>query len=143
MEPQSINCMLLVSDTVYLYDSLFSEEISPRVELRIAVVMTTSERAMEVLIVHSHQQTSSVDCGLFSIVNAMVFAMQRKILSTTFDVSKLRSLWLECINKRAIICFPNLSQQEVAEADMDMLEVEVHCLCLLSAMNFIISNAWN
>jgi len=121
----------LSSDTVYLLDSLYNNELSPEVETQIATIMNTTENSIEVNVPDILQQDNSVDCGLHCIANAIQFATDRKITKTVFITRHLRPHWLECIESGKISLFPSSRQIHHSLIEMQFKDISVFCICRL------------
>lgn len=113
-------------------DSLKKIPLSGHIKLQVAMIARTKEKYIRIERPPCKQQRNSIDCAVFAIANATEFCYSGRTDFIDFDQSKLRSHWLECLQKNHISPFPRLqSRPKKTREEVDVTDVNVYCICRL------------
>ena len=91
--------------TVILFDSLYHDIISQKVEDQVKDLLADSFQKLEYA--PCQQQTNGSDCGVFAIVFATSLVLGSTPQDMTFDIAKMRPHLVACLRAGAMTQFPS------------------------------------
>ena len=119
-----------VEGQIYLFDSLFSGNLSPSLQIQLASLYGGDFNTITVRVPSIQQQNNSVDCGLFAIANIVQFCYGYYIGKDLikFDVEFLREHLVHCLERQHMTPFPRIETKAKLNKKKTIY-VDISCDC--------------
>ena len=116
--------------TINVYDSLHGN-LSPPAQRVVADLLQCKEANITIRYMDVQWQSNGYDCGLFALANATALCAGIDPTSVTFEQSKMRKHFLECLERNCLVPFPIRGQRRhVSPARID--KFSIYCVCRLT-----------
>ena len=119
-----------VEGQIYVFDSLFSGNLSPSLQIQLASLYGGDFNTITVRVPSIQQQNNSVDCGLFAIANIVQFCYGYYIGKDLikFDVEFLREHLVHCLERQHMTPFPRIETKAKLNKKKTIY-VDISCDC--------------
>ena len=126
------------NNRVYMLDSKYCNELSTSLRLQFSSLYGSGKTCLNIFAPNVQQQhSSSLDCGVFAIANAVEFCfngypeLEKKNRTWDFDTYVIRQHLLECLINEEFTIFPKIKVSPVA-MNVDVFDIKIDCLCGLA-----------
>ena len=110
---------------VELADSIFSRKLSATLCTQLRQKYSSDSSPLSVYIIPVHQQTNSVDCGVYPIGNAVEFLYEDGNPESAFKSEEMRQHLIQCLEAGQMTPFPK-SQKKRKGRKAQTLEVIIN-----------------
>ena len=114
--------------TIDVYDS-FHGTLSSRSKRLVADILHDKSQSFTIRYQDAQWQSNGCDCGLFALANATSLCYSTNPCKVTYDQSKMREHFLQCIEEGKMAPFPIRGQSRVRRFRSE--NVDIYCVCRL------------